>query len=606
MNTIATVTAPEGQKKNTKKWLIKKPSPAKLVLVIVLLGVCIGACVGVYQLFFTEEEKIALTGTTTYGSLNETIEGSGTTTPADSATYTLSGTVMDWCVEAGDTVEVGDLLYVLDSSEAEDEILEYEIELEDLYEQLADLQENIANQQITADFSGRIEAVQGEVGQQVQGGAVLANLIDDSVMTATLYFSYQYQDVISKGMEVSVSVPDQQLSLTGTVSDIQYVDYHTPEGMQCFGVTVQVENPGSLTEGNTVTCWLTGTDGTPIYAVDDATLSYLHSQTITTEVAGELSGVHVVDYQRVNAGDLLFTVDGSGFETQMETVQKQIDNHEKNIADLQESIATEYTRYSDIAGQVVTAFYTTDRMTGNDTGSVVVYNQDSMEITVNIDELNADLLEVGMPVQVYRTTASETIFYDATLTYLSLEATSNTSGVSTFEATITIDSKGELSSGVTVYYSIDTSGEGDTGESVLAPVDALCTYDDGYYLLVQADQQPGETIDPTQVGGSVTEYPEGYYAVPVEVGDYNGNNIQILSGVSEDTTVFLRYQNARPTGGDTTSEGGSQSEEQTGRPSGEMPSGEMMQIPAFGNMGAGGTGGMGTGAMGGGMPSGRG
>ena len=304
----------------------------------------------------------------------------------------------------------------------------------------------IANQQITADFSGRIEAVQGEVGQQVQGGAVLANLIDDSVMTATLYFSYQYQDMISKGMEVSVSVPDQQLSLTGTVSDIQYVDYHTPEGMQCFGVTVQV----------------------------------------------------------------------------------------------------------------------------------------------------------------YRTTASETIFYDATLTYLSLEATSNTSGVSTFEATITIDSKGELSSGVTVYYSIDTSGEGDTGESVLAPVDALCTYDDGYYLLVQADQQPEGTIDPTQVGGSVTEYPEGYYAVPVEVGDYNGNNIQILSGVSEDTTVFLRYQNARPTGGDTTSEGGSQSEEQTGRPSGEMPSGEMMQIPAFGNMGAGGTGGMGTGAMGGGMPSGRG
>ena len=446
MNTIATVTAPEGQTKNTKKWRIKKPSPAKLVLAIVLLGVCIGACVGVYQLFFTEEEKIALTGTTTYGSLNETIEGSGTTTPADSATYTLSGTVMDWCVEAGDTVEVGDLLYVLDSSEAEDEILEYEIELEDLYEQLADLQENIANQQITADFSGRIEAVQGEVGQQVQGGAVLANLIDDSVMTATLYFSYQYQDVISKGMEVSVSVPDQQLSLTGTVSDIQYVDYHTPEGMQCFGVTVQV----------------------------------------------------------------------------------------------------------------------------------------------------------------YRTTASETIFYDATLTYLSLEATSNTSGVSTFEATITIDSKGELSSGVTVYYSIDTSGEGDTGESVLAPVDALCTYDDGYYLLVQADQQPEGTIDPTQVGGSVTEYPEGYYAVPVEVGDYNGNNIQILSGVSEDTTVFLRYQNARPTGGDTTSEGGSQSEEQTGRPSGEMPSGEMMQIPAFGNMGAGGTGGMGTGAMGGGMPSGRG
>ncbi len=71
MNTIATVTAPQGQTKNTKQWRIKKPSPAKLALAIVLLGICAGACVGVYQLFFTEEEKIALTGTTTYGSLSQ-------------------------------------------------------------------------------------------------------------------------------------------------------------------------------------------------------------------------------------------------------------------------------------------------------------------------------------------------------------------------------------------------------------------------------------------------------------------------------------------------------------------------------------------------------
>ena len=171
----------------------------------------------------------------------------------------------------------------------------------------------------------------------------------------------------------------------------------------------------------------------------------------------------------------------------------------------------------------------------------------------NVDELNADYLEEGMEVTVYRTTSSDTVFYPATLTYLSLEATSNSSGVSTFAATITIDSQGELSSGVTVYYAIDTSGGDALTETVLAPLNALCTYDDGYYLIVRSDKQPENTVDPAAAGGSVTDFPKGYYAVPVEVGDYNENYIQILSGAKQDQEIFLRYQNSAPSGGDSTS-----------------------------------------------------
>ena len=180
-----------------------------------------------------------------------------------------------------------------------------------------------------------------------------------------------------------------------------------------------------------------------------------------------------MDYQQVSSGETLFVIDASGYETQLETVEKQIENYENNIADLQEEIDTEYTRYSDIDGTVVSAEYATNRMTGEDAGSVVVYNQESMEISINVDELDVDYLEVGMPVSAYRTTSSDTVFYQGELTYLSLEATSSSSGVSTFAATITITPlEGEefdLSSGVTVYYSIDTSGEETTGESVLAP-----------------------------------------------------------------------------------------------------------------------------------------
>ena len=292
------------------------------------------------------------------------------------------------------------------------------------------------------------------------------------------------------------------------------------------------------------------------------------------------------------------------------------ENYDEKIADLQESIATEYTRYADISGQVVTANYSTNRMTGTDMGTVVIYNQDSMEISVNIDELDADQLEEGMEVYVYRTTSSNTVSYPATLTYLSLEATAGSSGVSTFAATITIDSKGELSSGVTVYYSIDASGGSGLDETVLVPLNALCSYDDGYYLLVQADSRPDNAIDPEAAGGSVTDYPKGYYAVPVEVGDYNASYVQILSGVEQDTTLFLRYQNVAPSGGDKTSDVEGQDGEQSMMPGGmgdfgggQMPNfggGSGGGMPNMGGQMGGQMGGMSQGGGTGGMPGGRG
>lgn len=578
-----------------KRWVLM----AGLTVVLI----CAGA--GIYNLFFREAERTAVTGKTGYGTLNEAIEGSGTTTPADSVSYDVNGTVLEWFVEAGDEVKAGDLLYVLDSSEAEDEILEHEVELDDLYDQLASLQKSLSNQNVRAPFSGRIEQVQAEVGRTIQNGAVLGTLVDDSAMKATLYFSYIYENVIHEGMEVTASFPEQMLTLNGSVTDIRYVDYVTTEGMHCFAVTIQVDNPGALTEGTTVTCWVEGADGAQAYSVDDAKLEYVNKETIAAQASGEMTAVNVVDYQRVSAGESMFVIDASDYEKQLETVQKQIENYEEKIADLRQSIDTEYTRYSDIDGQVVSASYATNRMTGTDMGTVTIYNQESMEISVNIDELDADFLEEGMEVTVYRTTsASAPVYYPATLTYLSLEATAGSSGVSTFDATITIDSRGKLASGVTVYYSIDAGDSEVTGDTVLAPLNALCSYDEGYYLLVQREKKPDNTIDPAQHGGTVTEYPEGYYAIPVEVGDYNASYIQILSGVEQDEIVFLRYQNTAPSGGDRTSQG---DEDETSDRE-ERPSFDNMNgMPNFGGGTMSGMPGMG-GNMGqmGGMPGGRG
>ncbi|MFQ7454273.1 MAG: biotin/lipoyl-binding protein [Flavonifractor plautii] len=105
-------------------------------------------------LFFSGEEQTPLTEQTTYGSLSTTLSGTGTTMPTDSVTYTTASEaeITGVYVSAGDTVEVGELLYTQDDSELDDQIEEYqdqiteqENQLDDYQEQLAQLQEEIAD-----------------------------------------------------------------------------------------------------------------------------------------------------------------------------------------------------------------------------------------------------------------------------------------------------------------------------------------------------------------------------------------------------------------------------------------------------------------------------
>lgn len=583
-------SAPGPGKKKRKK-LGKKQ-------IILLSAGAVVLCVGVYFLvdLFTEEELAAVTGEITYGSLTQDISGTGTTTPADSVTYSLPSSeaeVTGWYVEAGDTVEEGDLLFEQDDSEVDEiiaeyeyEILEYEIEIDEARESLTEAQEGLAGLTVTAPFSGRVTEITVEAGDSVSNGMTLAYIADTSAMEITQYFSYIYESEIYEGMEAAVSVPDSALSLTGTVTDISYVSYTTSTGLECFAVTVRVESPpASLTDGVSAEAWLTGSDGSEIYPAEGgSTLEYANKRTITSEATGTVSAVYVTDYENVSSGATLFTIDSDSYETQIESLENQIETYESLIEELNEDIADaeesreDYKRYAEISGRVITADYTEMR-DGTVTGSVVIYDLTSMTITVNFDELDVDQLSEGMSVTVYRETSDETEMYEAEITYISLEA-SNSNGVATFEGEITIYSEGELSAGVNVSYYVDVSGE---SEGLLAPVSAVRSYEDGYYLIVQSDSRPDSAIDVDE------DYPSGYYAVPVEIGASNEDYVVVTSGVEEGDTVFLRYQESAPRGGDETSSGG---DTDTGGDTGGFGGGSM---PNFGG------GGMGGGGMGGGM-----
>jgi len=546
---------------------------AALLLVLALAA---GAALGGKALFFSGEEQTPLTEQTTYGSLSTTLSGTGTTMPADSVTYTTASEaeITGVYVSAGDTVEVGDLLYTQDDSELDDQIEEYqdqiteqENQLDDYQEQLAQLQEEIAALTVTAPFAGGITDVAVDVGDNVAAGTKLATLVDDSQMCLTQYFSYAYEDQVYVGMKAGVSVASLMLNQEGTVTDIQMVDRVTAEGTHCFAVTVTLDNPGAFTEGMTGAGYLVADSGEKLYPSVEGELEYRRSQDLTAEVGGEVTGIGAVDYEQVSAGAVLVQLDGADYQKQVESVNKQITQTQEKIVQLQEKIAeaeekrSDYAVTAELAGKIIMVNVRegeSPREAGQT--AVVLYNLDSMTITANIDELDIDGIAMGMEVDITQSGAESDTHYTGTVTEISYEAT-NSNGVAYFPITITIPSGGALSAGVNVSYSITV---GDESEGVLAPIAALKSTSQGTCLFVKADAAPDNAVELED--GVV---PDGFYAVPVETGGSNSQYVRILSGVEEGVEVFTRYQQTAPSGGDTTSQGQS---EQSGFPGGgEMP-----------------------------------
>ena len=567
---------------------------------LLVLALAVGAALGGKALFFSGEEQTPLTEQTTYGSLSTTLSGTGTTMPADSVTYTTASEaeITGVYVSAGDTVEVGDLLYTQDDSELDDQIEEYqdqiteqENQLDDYQEQLAQLQEEIAALTVTAPFAGRITDVAVDVGDNVAAGTKLATLVDDSQMCLTQYFSYAYEDQVYVGMKVGVSVASLMLNQEGTVTDIQMVDRVTAEGTHCFAVTVTLDNPGAFTEGMTGAGYLVADSGEKLYPSVEGELEYRRSQDLTAEVGGEVTGIGAVDYEQVSAGAVLVQLDGADYQKQVESVNKQITQTQEKIVQLQEKSAeteekrSDYAVTAELAGKIIMVNVRegeSPREAGQT--AVVLYNLDSMTITANIDELDIDGIAMGMEVDITQSGAESDTHYTGTVTEISYEAT-NSNGVAYFPITITIPSGGALSAGVNVSYSITV---GDESEGVLAPIAALKSTSQGTCLFVKADAAPDNAVELED--GVV---PDGFYAVPVETGVSNSRYVRILSGVEEGVEVFTRYQQTAPSGGDTTSQGEEPSDFPGG---GEMPDFSGGEMPDFG-------GGM-PGGMGGGMPGG--
>lgn len=541
MDTKENVVQNVPQVQPPKKKKRKKKIAKKIIATVIVLAILGGIAFGMYSLFKEPEEpeKEIMPGFVYRGSIQSMVTGSGSAKPTDSTTITLtaSGLVQEVFVEEGQLVQEGDPLYIIDSTEVKEKVEKAQENVEDQQKILDDLQDKFNSLTTVAPYSGKIMSVSVsediELGDTQHAG-VIAQLVDDSLMDITLYFSYAYENDIYVGQPAVATVPSTMAQIEGTVKEISYVDFVSTEGGRFFEVVLSIPNPGTLTEGTKASARLTAADGFEIYPYDSGEFKFGRKTDVKNEVSGDLLYVNLKQYMRVNAGDVLMQVGAGDLETQIANQKVRLQAAIDELTAAQDSLSA-FEAYAPMSGTVLSCSLQPGQEVKTGLSAISIADTSVMIIEAQVDEMNISYVKPGMMVDVYQYGRNGQEYFMGTVSSVSLEGQFQ-NGMSTFPVTISVQNPfGSLMSGMYVDYSMLAS---QSDNCLLVPVQAVKYTEQGTCLFVKADAAPGNALDTETLG---IEVPEGYFAVPVTVGLSDNTSAEITEGVEEGTEVFVQY-----------------------------------------------------------------
>ena len=483
-------------------------------------------------------ESQVVTDVVQYGAITSTVQGSGLVKAKSSETITITtvGTVTDVLVTEGEKVTAGTPLFTIDSPAAETAVQKARSNVEGYEKQLSQAQKDIAGLNLSAGYAGKLmETVTLNPGDPISKGQKVAVLSDDTRLRLEQYYSYAYAGDLKVGQTVNVSIPALMTSIPGTVEAVHMVSRITPEGSKLFSADILVENDGALTADMAASATVT-VNGETVYPYEAGKLAYYRTGDLVSTVDGTVISSNLVDYLQVTPGQVLVRIDGEESESQMFTIQQNLDTAREELKTAEQNLANCHAT-APIDGMVIgLTIQPGDEIAAN-TAVVTVSDTSTVVITANVDERNISYIKPGMPVTLDQWGTSGF----GTVETVSLSSTVN-NGVATYPITISADnSEGTLQVNSYINYSL-TASENDN--CLILPLQCVRTVsqEDGStvnVVFVESSQRPDNAIDTPMV---TEEIPDGFWAVPVEIGISDSFNVEIKSGVEEGTVVFTQIQ----------------------------------------------------------------
>ena len=539
-------TPPKGRKNR------KKGKVIKTIITLVLLAAILGG--GGFSIWYfllrpapVEQGEIYAVPAE-IGSIQSTVSGSGNAKAKESAAITLSegGTVRELFVAAGDVVTAGQPLYTIYSEAAEKAVTDAQEKVNALNKELAKLQEQTADLTVKVPFAGKLVNVQDfSIDQTVSSGTEVATLVNDKKLKLSLYFSYAYENSISVGQSVTVSLTSMMKDFTGTVEKINKVRYITPEGAVQFEVVISFNNPGTLTEGMDASAAIHLSDGTVAYPYASGKLEYYESRVVTTQASGPVRSFNLLNYADVKAGDVLLTLGSDTIDDEIQAKQQEIAAAQETLNTAQQAMAN-FNAVAPIDGTITACTLTEGAEVKSGDTVIIISNSTTMLVNITVDDRNISFIKPGDVVNLDWNGTP----YMGTVTSIDMGSAESGNGMTNFPVTLTVDNMdGSLIEGAWLQYSFVTS---QSDNCVLIPGSAVKSVLDTEgnkrtVVFVKAETKPDDALEldlPEPEEGQRRSYPteeEGYYPVEVVTGIPDTQNVEIISGIEAGEEVFVNY-----------------------------------------------------------------
>lgn len=518
-----------------------------------------------------------VTDLVTRDTIQSTVKGSGAASARESVSLNppVSATVLALHVKEGDRVDKGTVLYELDPAEAQkateeakkslteaekgvtaaaERLQAAQKQLSETEEEYQKLLASKADLTVTAPFDGKlVEAASLLPDAEITAGQKIATLVSSNRLKLSLYYSYAYLDQLRVGQEAAVSIPAVMASVPGKISEINKVEFVTPEGSKCFEVVVALDNPGTLTEGMAASAGLT-VGGQAVYPYQNGKLAYQETREVTAKVPGPLKTSFLHNHAPVKKGQAILVLGPDELDKQLEekresvtSARESVDSARTAVESAQETLASARDKVkkaleqeadmavkAPITGTVLTCLLEQGEKADAGQLGILLADTSVMRIDIQVDERNVSRVKTGMTCTITQTgLGGEENTFEGTVESVSLTGKSE-NGVSFFPAVVKVDNgDGAMLNGMSIEYELVLAQSEDC---LVVPAQAVQYTEQGSCLFVKADRRPDNAVD---LGDGV-EIPRGFYAVPVETGLSNSAQVEIKSGVEEGMEVFTQ------------------------------------------------------------------
>lgn len=417
--------------KKQKKKLFK--IVALIVVALIILSV-IGIKSGLFSKIFGKDDhgpSSLTTYTVSCGTIKRSLTSTGTIEPVkkSSVTALVQGKVTADHFEEGDIVEKDQLLYQIETTS---DLLDLEDRLSDAIDDYNDALEDVENLNVKSDYVGTVEKLYVEVGDKVNVGDKIADIIDYDTMCIDSPFMSVDVENIRIGDTALVTVQSSYETVKGTVTDISPLVSTNALGVKTQKVTISVHNQGAITTSHSAHVSVNG-----LACTSSSNFYHNDKGTVVSEMQGEVSSIISPEGSKISKNSVVVRLESETLEDRLSELERSVEKARENLDDYDER----YNITSPISGTVMSKEYVTGETIGSSSSQgsqtiAQIYDMSAFTFEMSIDELDIDLLKKGQSVNI-TSSARQGYTWEGTITNISVQGTTQ-SGATSYPVTVTI------------------------------------------------------------------------------------------------------------------------------------------------------------------------